>query len=478
MKNRFTLDTEHNSAFAGRAKKATMARINNPCAPPRINDALWSCMLDDYVPEDDEQEFHEMLGAPVAQQQASCFLACAPDEPAGRRKGDRIDPRDVLSRGGLSHMSHSLRRNGTPGIYSGAANPEAPFVWLTVPSDTTFDDEKGLQWKETQTREQHAARTGRIRKTDKIEVKRSPSSSTRGRSVPPKRSDSPLPLPTKRTKSRGAKQSRLRPGESQSRSSASAGSRPSAVTSKSGTSGSRSSVDRADASWQGSNTGGSRTESRTESSRASSSAKSRTGRSLSLSQNSRSTNQSAQKLVQGNRTVKSRSKSRQPDNKNRKGDGNDYIRHSPAPGAVANAHILTRQESRDDSSYYRRFGSRPRNIGVRSGDESRQRDRHMLQDEREIPHRKFETSRTLEHNSRSSSSKMERVREKVALEHSSRSSSSKNEKLQLQENVTLERSSRSFSSKNGWSLEKLVKKPSIDRRSGPIIRNFEEEYPS
>lgn len=117
--------------------------------PTGLTEALWACVLDDYLSEEEEGEFNKILGKP---EQVPWYLkpeivACAATprtatpRPRNRRLRARdpresrfVDPRDARARGGRDLDSSDEERDGTPGVWDEASGQDMPPVmWLSVP---------------------------------------------------------------------------------------------------------------------------------------------------------------------------------------------------------------------------------------------------------------------------------------------------------------------------------------------------------
>jgi hypothetical protein len=111
-----------------------------------LHEALWACVLDDYVDEEEEKEFSMIIGEP--QQQTACLNFPRSNTFADPRMG--VDPRSVAARGGPSDGSYDgvvRRLDGTPGIYSDSVtNEEPPFMWLALPSKP--EEPEDIDWSE------------------------------------------------------------------------------------------------------------------------------------------------------------------------------------------------------------------------------------------------------------------------------------------------------------------------------------------
>jgi len=94
-----------------------------------VNDALWSCALNDYMSEEDEEEFNK-----ISPQPKSCIMLNLAHPSKVETQED--DPRHpaVRAAGALDLEE----RNGTPGIYASASDDDAmlpPVDWLNIPPD-------------------------------------------------------------------------------------------------------------------------------------------------------------------------------------------------------------------------------------------------------------------------------------------------------------------------------------------------------
>jgi hypothetical protein len=111
-----------------------------------LHEALWACVLDDYVDEDEEKEFSMIIGEPY--QQTSCLTFPGSTTVADPRL--RVDPRSVAARGGPTDGSYngSVRRiDGTPGIYrDSVTNEEPPFMRLALPPKS--QETEDVDWSE------------------------------------------------------------------------------------------------------------------------------------------------------------------------------------------------------------------------------------------------------------------------------------------------------------------------------------------
>jgi hypothetical protein len=108
-----------------------------PACRGGLHEALWACVLDDYVDEEEEKAFSMIIGE--QQQQTACLTF-----PSSKTIAD---PRSVAARGGPGeglYDGNVRRLDGTPGIYSDSVtNEEPPFMWLALPSKT-----EDIDWSE------------------------------------------------------------------------------------------------------------------------------------------------------------------------------------------------------------------------------------------------------------------------------------------------------------------------------------------
>jgi hypothetical protein len=124
-----------------------------------LHEALWACVLDDYVDEEEERAFSMIIGE--QQQQTACLTF--------PRSKISADPRSVAARGGPSDESYAgiVRRfDGTPGIYSDSVtNEEPPFMWLALPPKTEDIDWSELpdDWKDRLDNFEQKEKRGRSR---------------------------------------------------------------------------------------------------------------------------------------------------------------------------------------------------------------------------------------------------------------------------------------------------------------------------
>ena len=115
----------------------SMKSSRAPSCRGGLHEALWACVLDDYVDEEEEKAFSMIIGE--QQQQTACLTF--------PRSKIVADPRSVAARGGPSDGSSDgivRRLDGTPGVYSDSVtNEEAPIMWLALPSKT-----EDIDWSE------------------------------------------------------------------------------------------------------------------------------------------------------------------------------------------------------------------------------------------------------------------------------------------------------------------------------------------
>ena len=164
-----------------------------------INDLIWACVLNDYVTEEDEKEFTEMVGAQRLNilQVPCAAVPCAPVEPP------KVDPRDIKSRGGPQYGA-PRRSAGTPGIYSDVSSHDTPpLLWLSFEDDNSHDaiQPRGRTFKQTWL--QQVKRADRKRELSANQEKTT-SQSPRGRSRQP----TARVRPSRSLSSRGTSRSR------------------------------------------------------------------------------------------------------------------------------------------------------------------------------------------------------------------------------------------------------------------------------
>lgn len=113
--------------------------------PTGLTEALWACVLDDYLSEEEEGEINKVIGY---KEKTPWYLspdtvACAGPRPTRRRHVH--DPRDPKERGGRINANDSSddERDGTPGVWDDLSSaPELPPVmWLSVPPKDDAADE-------------------------------------------------------------------------------------------------------------------------------------------------------------------------------------------------------------------------------------------------------------------------------------------------------------------------------------------------
>jgi hypothetical protein len=131
-----TIEVDNNN-MASSKKNGSMKSSRAPSCRGGLHEALWACVLDDYVDEDEEKAFSMIIGE--QQQQTACLTF--------PRSKTVADPRSVAARGGPSDGSYDgivRRLDGTPGIYSDSVtNEEPPFMWLALPPKT-----EDIDWSE------------------------------------------------------------------------------------------------------------------------------------------------------------------------------------------------------------------------------------------------------------------------------------------------------------------------------------------
>ena len=98
-----------------------------------LQDALWACVLDDYLSDEDE-EFSKIVNAP---RNAYCVGISSPES--------FDDPR--MKRGGDGASWEHAAVDGTPGIWHvGSKNELPPLMWLNLPIEGRSGDE--INWKD------------------------------------------------------------------------------------------------------------------------------------------------------------------------------------------------------------------------------------------------------------------------------------------------------------------------------------------
>jgi hypothetical protein len=100
--------------------------------PAGIAEYLWSCVLDDYLSEEEENEFSRIIG----RREGTPFF-CGQRNAPSIREGE--DPRSVRIRGGSVSSIVAGAADGTPGVWSNDVPDVAPMVWLALPQDVTDD---------------------------------------------------------------------------------------------------------------------------------------------------------------------------------------------------------------------------------------------------------------------------------------------------------------------------------------------------
>ncbi len=114
--------------------------------PSGLSEALWACVLDDYLSEEEEGEIKKVIGngEKTPWYLSPDTVACAGQRPTGQHQFQ--DPRDAKERGGRACDSSDEGRDGTPGVWDDiSSTPEMPPVmWLSVPP--TDDEGNVLDW--------------------------------------------------------------------------------------------------------------------------------------------------------------------------------------------------------------------------------------------------------------------------------------------------------------------------------------------
>jgi hypothetical protein len=103
--------------------------------PSGLSELLWSCLLDDYLSEEEDNEFSKIVGRPTKPQQESPWCFAGPQTQVIQE-----DPRSMRIRGGTND-SVVGRTDGTPGVWSKNPTPEfPPVLWLNLPPEDSRDD--------------------------------------------------------------------------------------------------------------------------------------------------------------------------------------------------------------------------------------------------------------------------------------------------------------------------------------------------
>lgn len=103
--------------------------------PTGLTEALWACVLDDYLSEEEEGEISKVLGY---RENAPWYLnpdtvACTPSR--NTRRILEHDPRDPKERGGRHSDSSDEDRDGRPGVWDDLSSTTElpPVMWLSLP---------------------------------------------------------------------------------------------------------------------------------------------------------------------------------------------------------------------------------------------------------------------------------------------------------------------------------------------------------
>jgi hypothetical protein len=187
-----------------------------------LTEALWACVLDDYLSEEEEGEFNRILGntEKVPWYLRPEVVACSATPRKSTRRIRAGDPRDARARGGRDPDSSDEERDGTPGVWDEASAPEMPPVmWLSVPPegeakqepdwDTPVDWDTPRDWDmnvklhrmKQQQKKQKQKRAGTEDTTDYQSATGSMSSPTRLASKSPSRISDLFPTTTSLTSS-------------------------------------------------------------------------------------------------------------------------------------------------------------------------------------------------------------------------------------------------------------------------------------
>ena len=123
-----------------------VSRSRQVVRPTGLTEALWACVLDDYLSEEEEGEISKVLGY---HENAPWYLnpqavACTP-----ARNTITIpeqDPRDPRERGGRDSDSSDEERDGTPGVWDDVSSTTElpPVMWLSLPP--TNAERNGGNW--------------------------------------------------------------------------------------------------------------------------------------------------------------------------------------------------------------------------------------------------------------------------------------------------------------------------------------------
>lgn len=162
------------SATKSRAKSGSAAK------PSGISEALWACLLDDYLSEEEDNEFSKIVGVNSMRSRSAWFLPSL-GQASRRRASRNIDPRDVRVRGGPDddEQPETAFGTGEKDVDERSRVDDAempPLTWLSVPSSDMDDGKKSIRSRRNGTDEWKRSRKSRsYRSLEKHNLTREPS---------------------------------------------------------------------------------------------------------------------------------------------------------------------------------------------------------------------------------------------------------------------------------------------------------------
>ena len=138
-------DQGNHKPFTMPNKKSTKSTAKRRrMRPTGINEALWACFLDDYLSEEEADEFSKIVGKREDSlwSWANENIPCGP-QVVNKAVEEREDPRSRKARGGVDDDRLIPATDGTPAVWSDeTSHTLPPVMWLDLPPESKLENEK------------------------------------------------------------------------------------------------------------------------------------------------------------------------------------------------------------------------------------------------------------------------------------------------------------------------------------------------
>jgi hypothetical protein len=141
-----------------------------------LNDALWACVLNDYIDDDEEEEFAKIIGEEEMAASAACISFPRTQSLTHKRLDAMLDPRASDFRVGVSSSAKSKRRNPPPAMLLALQNQDVE----SIPQISKKWEDQLRKFEEQQSKKKKQGSAGDMPRSSSTRTKSS-SASTKSR---------------------------------------------------------------------------------------------------------------------------------------------------------------------------------------------------------------------------------------------------------------------------------------------------------